>query len=287
MIVRFDLIALAVLAPAAVLAWRLVRPELWARALTLLGLLGVVTLALVLGRWGVFALAIAIGLGAAMELARAGGLRPPLALLAAAIGFALPLLGTVATNLALAAFVLAVAAMALVRRPVLVRPWFAFVLAGALLGVALGFLVRLDSLGAGAIILLVLVLQFNDGVGYAVGGRFGRTRPFPALSPGKSVEGYLAGGVGALIAVLLLATVDPVLRASAWPDLVAVGAVLVVTANAGDLLLSRLKRSAGLKDFGRLLPGHGGVLDRFDGWLVSTPVLFVLVSILPVLVARR
>ena len=89
------------------------------------------------------------------------------------------------------------------------------------------------------------------------------------------------------VAALLLATVDPVLRASAWPDLVAVGAVLVVTANAGDLLLSRLKRSAGLKDFGRLLPGHGGVLDRFDGWLVSTPVLFVLVSILPVLVARR
>ena len=280
---RFDAIALAILLPALAAGWRLRMTELRARALTLIGLLVLVSVAMAVGRAGIVAFALLILAGGALELARVGKVSAALAGIAAGAGFAAPLVPGIAEGVSLLAFVAVTASASLARRPLLARPWFVIAMAAALLGVGLGFLVRLDSLGAGAVVALVLTLQFNDGIGYAAGARFGRTHPFPGLSPGKSVEGYAAGLLGAGAAIVLLSTLDPVLRSGNWPDLVILGLCLVITANAGDLLLSRVKRGAQVKDFGNLLPGHGGVLDRFDGWLVTAPVLFVLCTALPVL----
>lgn len=283
-IVRFDAIALAVLVLALLTGWR--RVELRTRALTLIGLLAAVSVAMALGRDGIVALAVLIVVGAGLELGRAGKAAAVLAVAAGLVGLVGPLLAVWPEAIGLGLLVVVATAMALARPPLLATPWFLLAVAAGLVGVGTGFLVRLQALDPAAVVVLVLVLQFNDGFGYAVGGRLGRTRPFPDLSPGKSVEGYLAGLAGAIVAIALLVSVDPVLRAGAWPDLLVLVVALTVAANAGDLLLSRLKRSCGIKDFGHSLPGHGGILDRFDGWLVATPALYLLCAALPVLAGR-
>jgi phosphatidate cytidylyltransferase len=96
------------------------------------------------------------------------------------------------------------------------------------------------------------------------------------VSPGKSWEGAAGGLAGGLIAGLLLSSFLGVSRGEA-----AIWAIIVtVVSQAGDLFESVLKRRAGVKDSGRLLPGHGGVLDRFDGILLAGPVGYVLLRLL-------
>lgn len=129
----------------------------------------------------------------------------------------------------------------------------------------------------GALLLAVplLLTWANDTVAYFVGHRWGRRKLLPRVSPGKSVE----GAVGALVVTVLLAF--PVLwGVNAWvrlfepADALAIGVLIGVAAPCGDLVESALKRDAGVKDASRLIPGHGGVLDRFDSLLVSVPAYY-------------
>lgn len=129
----------------------------------------------------------------------------------------------------------------------------------------------------GALLLGVpIVLTWaNDTVAYFVGNRWGRRRLLPRISPGKSFE----GAVGALAATILLAL--PVLwAANRWMrlfeigDALAIGALIGIAAPCGDLVESAFKRDAGVKDTSRLIPGHGGILDRFDSLLVTVPVFY-------------
>lgn len=111
----------------------------------------------------------------------------------------------------------------------------------------------------------------------AVGARFGRHPLAPTVSPRKSWEGFVGGAVGAVVlSVLVTGHVHP------WtPGKAAVlGAVVAVVAPIGDLCESLLKRELGLKDMGSVLPGHGGVLDRFDGMLFALPATFFVVRLL-------
>lgn len=119
---------------------------------------------------------------------------------------------------------------------------------------------------------LLLVVWLGDAGAYAFGSLLKGWRPFPGISPGKTLSGFVAGFVVSVIAAgalhTLLGATTAVFGAAA------VGAGCAITAQFGDLAESLIKRRAHEKDSGHLLPGHGGVLDRFDGVLIAGPVLY-------------
>jgi phosphatidate cytidylyltransferase len=120
---------------------------------------------------------------------------------------------------------------------------------------------------------LILGVWAFDTAAYLVGRRFGRRRLIPHISPGKTVEGVIGGLVAA-------AFVTTVLVAALGRSPVAgfgLGIAIAVAAQAGDLAESMLKRAAGAKESGRLIPGHGGMLDRIDSFLFAAPVAFLYV----------
>jgi phosphatidate cytidylyltransferase len=143
------------------------------------------------------------------------------------------------------------------------------------IGLPLGALVAVRY-GAGreAILLLLVVIVVSDSAQYYTGRAFGRHKLAPEISPKKTVEGAVGGVVFATAAMALLGRY--VLPAPVWV-LAPLGAVLSLLGIVGDLFESLLKRSAGLKDSSRLIPGHGGVLDRIDSWLFAGPVYYVFV----------
>lgn len=133
---------------------------------------------------------------------------------------------------------------------------------------------RLD-LGPQSVLAFLIVIWANDIAAYFVGLAVGRHKLAPRVSPGKSWEGAAGGLAGGLIAGLLLFSFLGPTRGAA-----AVWAVIVTIVSQGaDLFESILKRRAGVKDSGRLLPGHGGVLDRFDGILLACPAGYVLLRL--------
>lgn len=161
----------------------------------------------------------------------------------------------------------------------------AFTLGGALyLGLLFGYLVDLWMAGPGAtrgwlgplpvwLFLALVPTWAADIAAYFVGSTLGRRRIAPRISPGKTWEGTLAG-FGAAAVVALLIAVSAGLRTG--PTLL-VAALVGPVGFAGDLVESAIKRAAGAKDSGTLLPGHGGVLDRIDSLIFVAPaVAFVL-----------
>lgn len=129
--------------------------------------------------------------------------------------------------------------------------------------------------GAVLVALTVLLTWINDSAAYFIGHRWGRRKLLPRVSPGKTVEGA-AGAllVTVLAAVPTLALVDRWVPLFDLGDALAVGALVAVAAPAGDLIESAFKRDAGVKDASELVPGHGGVLDRFDSLMVVAPAFW-------------
>jgi phosphatidate cytidylyltransferase len=133
-----------------------------------------------------------------------------------------------------------------------------------------------------ALVFLPILLTWSTDVGaYAFGRLFGKRKLIPSVSPGKTVEGA-AGGLGLTILICLL-YVRFILMPYAQLGLTIQGAVLFaivvsVAAQVGDLAESLLKREAGVKDSSRILPGHGGILDRFDSLLFVMPIAFLLLG---------
>jgi len=110
----------------------------------------------------------------------------------------------------------------------------------------------------------------GESAAYFIGRRFGRRRLAPRISPGKTVEGGVAQVIASIAAALLGASFVGL----ALPEAVTVGILLGVVGQFGDLSESFLKRSAGAKDAGQVIPGHGGVLDRLDSLLFNVPALY-------------
>jgi len=110
-----------------------------------------------------------------------------------------------------------------------------------------------------------------DIAAYFAGRGFGGPRLAPAISPNKTQSGAIGGLVAAVVVCVLLRSALQIGVAEA----VIGGVVIAVLAQAGDLLESMLKRRIGVKDSGRLIPGHGGFLDRFDGYLLTLPAVYL------------
>ncbi len=121
--------------------------------------------------------------------------------------------------------------------------------------------------------LLVLGVWAFDTGAYLVGRQFGRRKFMQHISPSKTVEGFAGGTVATVLvcAVLLWLLGQPIVGA------VLLGPLVAASAQAGDLVESMLKRAAGVKDSGTLIPGHGGVLDRIDSFLFAAPVVTLFV----------
>ena len=130
--------------------------------------------------------------------------------------------------------------------------------------------VVLAPAGIAMILLLLIIIWAADIGAYFSGRRFGRTKLAPVISPTKTLEGVIGGIVLAGIAGLLLTHYTPGLETAAGLVAILV-AVTVLTSVGGDLFISMHKRTMKVKDCGKIFPGHGGVLDRFDSLLAGVP----------------
>lgn len=168
----------------------------------------------------------------------------------------------------------ALAGILLARFPVRIAPWTVYLVGFLLLPLAwlaFAFLLKSKSLGPLWVLYLFAIVAAADVGAFFVGRKFGRVKLAPKVSPGKTWEGLIGGlSLVALVGVLAAGWFGvPV--AVLVPLSLAVAGISVI----GDLGISMLKRSAGLKDSGNLFPGHGGALDRIDSLLAAIP-LYVL-----------
>jgi len=167
------------------------------------------------------------------------------------------------------ASVLACALLLLPRATDLPAAWTRMAQAGFGVFYVGGLLAALPLLharmGSAWVALAIAVTFGNDTGAYFVGRAFGRHKLAPAISPGKTIEGAV-GGLAASLAVVIAAR-ELFMPALTLRDCAMIGVPAAIVGPAGDLTESLLKRAAGAKDSGRLLPGHGGILDRIDALL--------------------
>lgn len=124
--------------------------------------------------------------------------------------------------------------------------------------------------------ILVFSIWINDTMAYIVGSFIGKT-PFSKISPKKTWEGTIGGAILAITTITLVGYFAFAL--SNYIALIIISAIAAIAGTAGDLLESKLKRMAGVKDSGSLMPGHGGFLDRFDSLLVAIPFVWIYVNL--------
>ena len=125
------------------------------------------------------------------------------------------------------------------------------------------------------ILFVVLLVAANDTGAYFVGRAFGRHKLSPMISPEKTVEGLVGGLIAGLVIASILATF-PAWETIGIAKALVAGAVVGLIAPLGDAVESMVKRSLGVKDMGSVLPGHGGMLDRIDGFLFAVPAIYFL-----------
>ena len=131
---------------------------------------------------------------------------------------------------------------------------------------------QIYSAGTGYALLPFVLTWSCDTTAYLFGIRFGRHKLLPRISPGKSWEGAVAGGCFAVVAAFVYQ--QRYAHFLSWFDCVMLGLLTGVLAQVGDLVESLLKRDAELKDVSGTIPGHGGVLDRFDSLLFTAPMVY-------------
>ena len=254
--------------------------------------------AVYLGGWGLAALLVAVAVIAVREFFHMAGLKGARALwgigMAAAAGFVAvgalhpqqglenPAYAGMAVTLVLAATAVAIWTRGVEGEPLLssAATVFGALYTGGLLVFGL-FLRHLPGVsdpwhGTALVFAPVLLTWTNDTFAYFVGRAMGRRKLIPRVSPGKTVEGTLGGLVGTVcvaIAYTFLLARFPLYRIGVLEGAL-FGALVSAAAVVGDLAESLLKRDVGVKDSGRLLPGHGGALDRFDSLLFTLPLAY-------------
>ncbi len=156
---------------------------------------------------------------------------------------------------------------------------------GAILPLLLSSLVRIHSWEKGRFFILIpFIMAFMSDTGaYFAGLSFGKHKLAPTISPKKTVEGVIGGVLGAILGMIIYGLVLNVFFDMTVNFLYAVlyGALGAVAGVFGDLCFSVIKRQTGIKDYGNLIPGHGGILDRFDSMMVVGPLAEILLLLLP------
>jgi phosphatidate cytidylyltransferase len=150
---------------------------------------------------------------------------------------------------------------------------FAFLLFGVCLGHFGSF--ANDKLGQPLMLAIILLVQMNDVFAYCTGKLFGQRKLCPNTSPNKTIGGAI--GASVLTTASAAGILHCILRGTpldTWPHLLAMGLLLALSGQWGDLVMSSIKRDLGVKDMASLIPGHGGLLDRFDSLLFVGPALF-------------
>jgi phosphatidate cytidylyltransferase len=163
--------------------------------------------------------------------------------------------------------------------PSVLRDVAAAVLPILYIGLPLGALAAVRALGGReALLLLMITIVVSDSAQYYTGRALGRRPLAPAISPKKTLEGAIGGMVmGTLVFV---AGARMIFSGASFLLIVLAGASIAALGIVGDLFESLLKRSAGVKDSGAIIPGHGGVLDRIDSWLFASPIYYVFIRYL-------
>jgi phosphatidate cytidylyltransferase len=150
---------------------------------------------------------------------------------------------------------------------------FAFLLFGVCIGHFGSF--ANDRVGQPLMLALLLGVELNDVFAYCTGKLFGKRKLCPNTSPNKTIGGALGAAVlttalGAFLFHVILAGTE----LDRWPHLITMGLLLSLCGQWGDLVMSSIKRDLGIKDMAALIPGHGGLLDRFDSLIFVGPALF-------------
>ncbi len=157
--------------------------------------------------------------------------------------------------------------------------------AGAVIPLFLSALIQLKGMENGrGFVLLPVVCAFTTDIGaYFAGVFLGKHRGITQVSPNKSLEGYVGGILSGCLFMLVYGLLVQQLGGLEvrFPVMALYGLVGSAVAELGDLSFSLIKRQYGVKDYGTLLPGHGGMLDRFDSMIFAAPTLLLLVEILP------
>lgn len=133
-----------------------------------------------------------------------------------------------------------------------------------------------DSFAKFLIMGIFVLIWVNDTFAYLVGRTLGRTKLFPSVSPKKTIEGSIGGLIFALVAAYFLSWYETRLSLTQW---MAMATIIVVAGSLGDLLESKFKRMAGVKDSGAILPGHGGIWDRLDSLVFAAPFAYLILNL--------
>ncbi len=161
-------------------------------------------------------------------------------------------------------------------------------LSGLVIPFLLGALLRIRNWPDGQLLLLIpfIMAYCSDTGAYFIGVAFGKHKMCPTISPQKSWEGFFGGIVVAVIGMMVYALVLE--RTMEWDVnyilALVYGLVGALGSVFGDLMMSVIKRQVGIKDYGRLIPGHGGILDRFDSVLITAPLTEALLLLIPMVV---
>lgn len=139
------------------------------------------------------------------------------------------------------------------------------------------YLIRTLDGGLAWVLILIGATWAGDTAAYFVGKKLGRNKLAPELSPGKTVEGALGGLAGSVLGASLVHLFYPV---APYPAAASLGLLVGAAGLLGDLFESSLKRTAGIKDTGTVIPGHGGVLDRFDSMIFAAPAAYYFITFL-------
>lgn len=142
--------------------------------------------------------------------------------------------------------------------------------------VVIGFtsfaLVRLSDDGLSKVLLVLFIIWATDSGAYFTGKAIGKTKLWPSISPNKTIEGAVGGILSGIVIGIAFILVDPILPL--W-EVIILALVVAVVGQLGDLVQSAYKRHYGVKDSGHLLPGHGGILDRFDSMIAVFTVIWI------------
>lgn len=123
---------------------------------------------------------------------------------------------------------------------------------------------------------IFILIWVNDTFAYLVGSVIGKTKLYPRVSPKKTIEGTVGGFIFAIVAAYIMGQYEPIINPNQWMIL---AVVIVIAGSLGDLVESKFKRAAGVKDSGAILPGHGGMLDRLDSLVFAAPFAYLTLNI--------